>query len=84
MRLHIPLTPQVIEITMQELKAALDGAIEAIAARPDQAGPLWNRLLQAVVVQGGPSPVTAAPPLPHYDLTYQLNEIEVRQVCIVG
>lgn len=35
----------------QELKAALDGAIAALARRPELAAALWERLLAAVVVQ---------------------------------
>lgn len=58
----------------QELKAALDGAIAACALSPDTAVQLLERLLQAVVV----TPVApSASVLPRYDLTYQLNEIEV-------
>ena len=58
----------------QELKAALDEAIAALARRPDLAAALWERLAAAVVV----APATAeTAAVPRYDLSYQLNEIEV-------
>lgn len=60
---------------LQELKAALDEAIASLARRPDLAAALWERLVAAVVV----SPAsTDNPAVPRYDLSYQLNEIEVR------
>ncbi len=60
---------------MQELKAALDEAIASLARRPDLAAALWERLVAAVVV----APASADnPAVPRYDLSYQLNEIEVR------
>lgn len=59
---------------MQELKAALDEAIASLARRPDLAAALWERLVAAVVV----APASAdSPAVPRYDLSYQLNEIEV-------
>ena len=58
----------------QELKGALDEAIASLARGPDLAAALWERLVAAVVVQ----PATAeAAAVPRYDLSYQLNEIEV-------
>ena len=58
----------------QELKAALDEAIAALARRADLAAALWERLLAAVVVQPASGEAAA---VPRYDLSYQLNEIEV-------
>ena len=47
----------------------------SLARRPDLAAALWERLVAAVVV----SPAsTDNPAVPRYDLSYQLNEIEVR------
>ena len=68
-------------ITLQEVKAALDAAIAAFARRADLAEALWERLLQSVVVAPNPfngdlSSLMAA--VPRYDITYQLNEVEVR------
>ena len=65
---------------MQEVKAALDVAIAAFAQRADLAEVLWERLLQSVVVAPNPfdgdlSSLMAA--VPRYDITYQLNEVEV-------
>ena len=65
---------------MQFLKAALDDTLAALAEQPDLAGVLWERLLQAVIVQ----PLredTRLVSLARYDISYQLNEIEVRP-CI--
>ncbi|KAL4457392.1 hypothetical protein ABPG75_012257 [Micractinium tetrahymenae] len=59
----------------QELKAALDEAIAALARRPDLAAALWERLVAAVVVAPAS---TDNPAVPRYDLSYQLNEIEAR------
>lgn len=66
---------------MQGIKAALDDAIAAFARRPDLAGPIWERLHQAVVVQ----PLAADDSLygadsRYIDITYQLNEIQARFV----
>ena len=60
----------------QDLKAALDRALASLARRPDLAGVLWERLGAAVVVAplGGGAEAAA---MPRYDITYQLNEIEV-------
>ena len=68
-------------ITLQEVKAALDAAIASFARRADLAEALWERLLQSVVVAPNPfngdaSSLMAA--VPRYDITYQLNEVEVR------
>jgi hypothetical protein len=62
----------------QNLKAALHQAIASFAASPEVAIQLLERLLQAAVVS--PAPVLG---LPRYDLTYQLNEIEVRSWCFL-
>lgn len=59
---------------LQELKAALDDAIAALARRPELAAALWERLVAAVVVQPAAGEAAA---VPRYDLSYQLNEIEV-------
>ena len=68
-------------VALQEVKAALDAAIAAFARRADLAEALWERLLQSVVVAPNPpngdlSSLMAA--VPRYDITYQLNEVEVR------
>lgn len=62
---------------MQVVKAALDGAIAAFARRPDLSSALWDRLLQSVVVQPVPADDSMMVPFARYDITYQLNEIEV-------
>ncbi len=62
------------------MKAALDDAIAAFARRPELAAALWERLLQSVVV--APSAPEEAP-VARYDITYQLNEIEVCS-CSLG
>jgi len=61
----------------QNLKAALNNAIAAIARQPELAAALWERLLSAVVVlpYGGVADTGVA----RYDLVYQLNEIEARE-----
>jgi hypothetical protein len=67
----------------QKLKAALDEAIGSLARRSDVTTALWERLLAAVVV----APISAeATAVPRYDLTYQLNEIEVgwMDACRMG
>ena len=62
---------------MQELKGAAWTAIAAFARRPDFAPALWERLLrEGVLAVPGPEGLTVS--VPHYDMTYQLNEIEVR------
>ena len=61
---------------VQHLKAALDNTIAALAKQPDLAGILWERLLQAVVVQPLREDTHMAS-LARYDISYQLNEIEV-------
>ena len=61
----------------QELKAALDEAIASLARRPDISALLLERLLAAVVVQ--PAAGAGQAGVPRYDITYQLNEIEVRR-----
>lgn len=53
----------------------MDEAIAALARRPDLAAALWERLAAAVVVQPATGEAAA---VPRYDLSYQLNEIEVR------
>ena len=60
----------------QELKAELDFALAALARLPDVAPLALQRLLAAIVPQGRDA--ASQPALPHYDLGYQLNEIEVR------
>ncbi len=62
----------------QMMKAGLDAVIGTFAAQPEVVGQLWDRLLSAVVVQ----PFTAQEHAMlgatiHYDITYQLREIEV-------
>lgn len=61
---------------MQSLKAALDETIAALAKQPDLAGVLWERMLASVIVQ----PLrddTRMVSLARYDISYQLNEVEV-------
>ncbi|KAK9788145.1 hypothetical protein WJX73_001060 [Symbiochloris irregularis] len=64
----------------QELKAALDEALAAMAPRSD-AKAMWERLLSAVVVQPFPAPdatMQAMGVVPQCDIIYQLHEIEMR------
>ena len=61
----------------QELKAALNVAIAALVTQAT-AQAIWDRLLQAVVVQpalpaGGSQPQV----LPLFDISYELQEVEV-------
>ncbi len=64
---------------MQELKGAAWATIAAFARRAEFAPSLWERLLQeGVLAVPGPEGLTVS--VPHYDMTYQLNGIEVR-VC---
>ena len=61
---------------MQSLKAALDETIAALAKQPDLAGVLWERMLASVILQ----PLrddTRMVSLARYDISYQLNEVEV-------
>ena len=61
---------------MQSLKAALDETIAALAKQPDLAGVLWERMLASVIVQ----PLredNRMVSLARYDISYQLNEVEV-------
>jgi len=63
----------------QKLKAALDGAIASLARHQSLVGPIWDRLLGAVVVRKDPLSFDGRKSVPvKYDLTYQLNEIEAR------
>jgi len=63
---------------LQELKGAAWATITAFAQRPDFTAALWGRLLkEGVFLQPG-SDSTLTVPVPNYDMTYQLNEIEVR------
>jgi len=66
----------------QELKEALDEAIASLARRADLAAALWERLAAAVVVQ--PATADGGATVPRYDLSYQLNEIEVGAGSVVG
>jgi hypothetical protein len=66
----------------QGIKAALDSAIAAFARLPDLAGPLWERLAQAVVVQPLTSEDNIFAPVSRYDITYQLNEIQAGPLFI--
>ncbi|KAL6770382.1 NUP205 [Auxenochlorella protothecoides x Auxenochlorella symbiontica] len=60
----------------QELKAALNAALAALARLPEVAPAILSSLLPAVVPSA--RPVGAPPALPHYDIGYQLNEVEAR------
>ena len=63
----------------QKLKAALDGAIASLTRHASLVGPIWDRLLGAVVVRKDPLMFDGRKSVPvKYDLTYQLNEIEAR------
>ena len=58
----------------------MDDTLAALAEQPDLAGVLWERLLQAVIVQPLREDDRLVS-LARYDISYQLNEIEVRS-CI--
>lgn len=74
---NLPMTSS--PIGLQVMKARLDEAIGTFAAQPEKAGQIWDRLLAAVVVQPfSPQDHTMLGPSVHYDLTYQLQEIEVK------
>ena len=63
----------------QKLKAALDGAIASLTRHASLVGPIWDRLLGAVVVRKDPLLFDGRKSVPvKYDLTYQLNEVEAR------
>ena len=62
--------------SLQELKAALDDGLAALAPHTD-AQAMWERLLSCVVVQPFPSPDGGLGAVPYCDITYQLHEIEV-------
>ncbi len=64
----------------QEVKGAAWGAIAACVHSAEAAGAAWERLVQeAVLVQAGSGAVAGgATPILQYDMTYQLNETEVR------
>lgn len=63
----------------QKLKAALDGAIASLTRHGSLVGPIWDRLLGAVVVRKDPLKFDGRKSVPvKYDLTYQLNEVEAR------
>lgn len=86
------LTPNPSPQITQRLKSALYDALAALAKHPALVGPLWERLLAAVVVHpSGPSPSRggAGGGMGHpgqalrYDIAYQLGEVEVRlSACI--
>ena len=64
-------------LLLQELKAALNGAIAALVTAAT-AAPIWERLLQAVVVQPAlPAGAGQGQLLPLFDLSYELHEVEV-------
>ncbi|KAK9817460.1 hypothetical protein WJX74_003584 [Apatococcus lobatus] len=64
----------------QVMKARLDEVIGAFASQPEVAGQIWDRLLAAVVVQPfTPQEPTMLGPSIHYDITYQLQEIEAKE-----
>ncbi len=60
------------------MKGAAWGAIAACASRPDAAAVAWERLVQETVLVQPGTDAALAVAIPHYDMTYQLNEIEVR------
>ena len=65
---------------MQDLKAALNEAIAALAS-PATAQGLWERLQQAVVVQPQLPAASGQPHvLPLFDISYELHEVEVRKL----
>lgn len=66
----------------QELKAALNAALAALARLPEVAPAILSSLLPAVVPSARPA--GAPPALPHYDIGYQLNEVEVRRGLRTG
>ena len=63
---------------LQKLKAALDEALATFVRISSNVAPMFEMLLLAVVV--GPAGQSDGPPsLARADLTFQLNEIEVRK-----
>lgn len=72
-----------LSVDGQEVKGAAWGAIAACVHSAEAAGAAWERLVQeAVLVQAGSGAVagggSGATPILQYDMTYQLNETEVR------
>lgn len=67
----------------QSLKAALDETIAALAKQPDLAGVLWERMLASVIVQPLREESRMAS-LARYDISYQLNEVEVGLSNTIG
>ena len=63
-----------VPFPLQALKAACNEALSVIVARGGQVGPMWDRLLAAVVVTPDSHDDSA---VSQYDISYQLNEIEV-------
>ena len=68
------MVPECITFALQALKAACDEALSVIVARGGQVGPIWERLIAAVVVTPDSHDNSA---VSQYDISYQLNEIEV-------
>lgn len=62
---------------LQILKAALDEALTPFLRVQENCGPMLDMVLRSVIVQSAAFQETA-PSLARADITYQLNEIEVR------
>lgn len=60
------------------MKGAAWGAIASCASRPDAAAAAWERLLQETVLAAPGTEQALTVAIASYDMTYQLNEIEVR------
>jgi hypothetical protein len=68
---------------LQEVKGAAWSAIASCAARPEAAALAWERLLQETVLAAPGTEAALTVAIPSYDMTYQLNEIEVGGLAAV-
>jgi hypothetical protein len=64
-------------LTPQEVKGAAWGAIAACVSGPEAAAAAWERLTQEMVLAAPGTQQALTVAIPSYDMTYQLNEIEV-------
>jgi hypothetical protein len=71
-------------LTPQEVKGAAWGAIAACVSGPEAAAAAWERLTQETVLAAPGTQQALTVAIPSYDMTYQLNEIEVRSSLLPG